>query len=47
MTSDGLRAHVASDSRGQRFVLTDAEDVDDAQVSGRWLACPDPVEVRA
>lgn len=44
--SDGIRAHMAADSRGQWFVLTDELSVDDAQASGRWLKSDAVVEVR-
>jgi len=29
---------------GQRFVLADAETVDEMQASGAWIATTDPVE---
>lgn len=41
-----MNAHVTADSRGQAFVLTDEDSLDDAQASGRWLKTTDPVEAR-
>jgi len=45
MTSDGLQAHIAGDSSGQWFVLTDETDMDDATTSGRWIKTPEAVEI--
>ena len=39
-----MTPYIQSDSRGQRFVLTDEASLDDAQASGRWIASLDPVE---
>jgi len=46
--SDVFRALVAAATarQGQRLIITDADDADDAQASGRWLAAAEPVEVR-
>jgi hypothetical protein len=30
----------------QRFLVADADSLDDAQASGRWISSADPVEVR-
>jgi hypothetical protein len=45
MTSDGLQAHIAADSRGQWFVLTDEINMDSAQASGRWIKATNAVEI--
>jgi len=45
MTSDGLRAHIAADSRGQWIVLTDETDINSAQASGRWIKTINPAEI--
>lgn len=41
------RAFISSDASGQWFVITSAEDADEAQVTGEWVKTTDPVEVRA
>jgi len=45
-TSDGIRARISGDARGHWLILTDEVDIDEAQLSGRWLKCDDPREVR-
>lgn len=41
-----VRAFIKSDSTGQSLVLSDEDTRDEMQVSGRWIASVDPVEVR-
>jgi len=33
-------------TQSQRFVVADADSLDAAQASGRWISSADPVEVR-
>lgn len=40
------QSYEKGDSRGLWFILTDADDLDDATVSGRWAKTTDPAEVR-
>lgn len=40
------RTFVTTDSRGQHFVVTEADTLDAAQLSGRWLKTTTPVPVR-
>lgn len=46
MDEGPIRAFIRGDTRGQWLVLTDQDDLDDAQRMKRWIKTTTPVEVR-
>lgn len=40
-----MQSHVHADSTGHYFALYEGKSIDDAQASGRFLKCKQPVEI--